>query len=428
MKNLFASIALALLTVFLVAGCGRDAGHAKGDLIKMNYQFTPDDFVRAARAGDEKALKLFLAAGIEVNAADRNGTTALIGAAENNALKIIRLLARRGVDYDKKDREGWTALMKAIYGNHLGAVQLLAEFTKEDLNRGLLLASLLGHTEVAQWLLTHGAEADAVSDDGLTPLAYARKNGNAALETLLLEAGAEPVAASAPDATPVLTPGPPATSSLVARELFLKNPKTTPDSPEEAWWKKYGLDLTQPDIFATDADEDGFSNAEEFLADSSPIDPSSRPPVASKLTFLSFHRESLPYRLEKVENRIATLRSSDGTRTPVKTGDTIGSWTVTNIRERPAYDKDGRPYTATDVAVRDDQGQTIRLVPGIGNVGSGSYVSVRLHSSEEIQRLHPGEEFTLPHDGNRRYVVLDLREDQVVLKEIASGATYTIGK
>ncbi|HEX8373089.1 MAG TPA: Amuc_1099 family pilus-like system protein [Chthoniobacterales bacterium] len=420
--------AVVLLAVALFTSCGRDSGHAKSDLLKMNYQFTAEDFVRAARAGDEKAVGLFLDGGMDVNVSAGNGSTALIGAAENNATKIIKLLTKQGAVYDQKDKEGWTPLMKAVYGNKVEAIEMLAEHSKDDLNRGLLLASMLGHTEAAKALLKAGAEVDTTSPEGATPLGYARKASNAPLEKLLLEAGAEPAAAEA------VTPEVPA--EVIAevplkpaeRAELLKDLKSLKTSSEEAWWAKYGLDLNDKDIFTKDADEDGFTNSEEFLADTSPIDPSSHPPSAGKLGWAGYHRESLPYSLSKVEEDTAVLQDASGTQVKAKTGETVGDWTVTKVRGRKSYDKDGEPYDGSDMVVTDKDGQKIRLVPGVQPPAATSYAAVKVPFSEEAQHLRVGQEFTLPNDGKRKYVVLDLREDQVVIKETETGETFTIAK
>ena len=407
------------LVLTLLTSCGRDAGHAKSDLRKMNYQFTTDDFVRAAKAGDEKAVDLFLDAGMNVNAATNTGATALLGAAENDVTPIIKWLIKNGAAYDQKDKEGWTPLMKAVYGNKVGAIALLAENSKDDLNRGLLLASMLGHTASAKALLKAGAEVDTTSADGSTPLIYARKSGNQDLEKVLLEAGAEAVAGATLE---------PKAATPTERVELVKDLRAMKASAEEAWWKKYGLDLNDPNIFSKDSDGDGFPNSEEFLADTSPIDPSSHPPSASKLTWENYHRESLPYALDKVENDTALLVDNAGTPMKTKAGEKVGDWTVMEVRSRKSVDKDGHPYDASDLLVTDAAGQKLRLVPGIKAPANSSYATVKLPFSEEVQHLRAGEEFTLPNDGKRKYVVLDLREDQVVIKELTTGKTFTIGK
>ncbi|KAF6256446.1 ankyrin repeat-containing domain protein [Scenedesmus sp. NREL 46B-D3] len=60
----------------------------------------------------------------------------------------------------------------------------------KDGKRPLHLASIYGHTHIAQWLLSEGAVVDAVDQGGHTPLHLASKYGHTQLMQLLLQHGA----------------------------------------------------------------------------------------------------------------------------------------------------------------------------------------------------------------------------------------------
>src|SRR5687768_18166071 len=47
----------------------------------------------------------------------------------------------------------------------------------------------------------------------------------------------------------------------------------------EEWFKKHRLDLNDPKMLEADEDADGFSNRDEFLADTDPRDPNARPGI-----------------------------------------------------------------------------------------------------------------------------------------------------
>ena len=96
----------------------------------------------------------------------------------------------------------------------------------------------------------------------------------------------------------------------------------------EAWFKKYNLDLSDPKMLDADPDGDGFTNREEFLANTNPLDPNSHPPYppdpARFLRLKEYNEARLPLTLENIEGEKAHLKRSDeeGKVETVKTGDT----------------------------------------------------------------------------------------------------------
>jgi ankyrin repeat protein len=63
-----------------------------------------------------EAIKLCLAAGADIEAADNNGRTAFFGAAQQGFDKVVQFLADNGAKVDVKDRNGRTALDAASGG------------------------------------------------------------------------------------------------------------------------------------------------------------------------------------------------------------------------------------------------------------------------------------------------------------------------
>jgi len=61
-----------------------------------------------------KAIAMLLDAGLDINAADTNGRTALHGAALQGYDQVVRFLAARGATLDVKDKRGFTPLDVAI--------------------------------------------------------------------------------------------------------------------------------------------------------------------------------------------------------------------------------------------------------------------------------------------------------------------------
>src|SRR5215470_795976 len=87
---------------------------AKKFLKLRGYEFDESSFFRAAAAGDAMAVNGFITAGINVNAHDDNGDTALTSAAARGDLQVVNTLLKAGADVNAKGRNGWPALPLAL--------------------------------------------------------------------------------------------------------------------------------------------------------------------------------------------------------------------------------------------------------------------------------------------------------------------------
>lgn len=167
-RNHFLSQALLVPCVFLFGALFAPSpatSTPRDDLASRGLEFTVKVFVKRAGSGDLEAVKLFLAAGMDVNIRTvKDWQTPFAAAVRGGHLDIVSYLARNGAAIDYKNDQDDTPLM---------------------------VAALYGHTEIVRWLVAKGAEVNAKGAYGQTPLMYAALFGSADTVRILLEHGAE---------------------------------------------------------------------------------------------------------------------------------------------------------------------------------------------------------------------------------------------
>lgn len=116
----------------------------------------------AAHSNKNDVMKVLIDRGADVNATDKYGWTSLMLAARQGHLKIVQaLLNRSGINIDAKNIKGLTALIFAI---------------------------LYGKADVAKVLIHHGADVNLAKNDGWTPLMSAAQHGHMTIAQTLLNA------------------------------------------------------------------------------------------------------------------------------------------------------------------------------------------------------------------------------------------------
>ncbi len=71
-----------MLLAFATVSLEAEGGTARTEIEQMGYNYNESNFIESAKKGDIKAVKLFLAEGIDINAQNERGQTALMRAAE----------------------------------------------------------------------------------------------------------------------------------------------------------------------------------------------------------------------------------------------------------------------------------------------------------------------------------------------------------
>lgn len=101
---------------------------------------------RAAEEGDTAALAGVLSRGVDVNARNQHGMTALMRAAHNGHDRTVRALLEHGAD---------------------------PNITRNDKFTALALAAFFGHTETVRILIENGAKTEVVTRSGTSPKMWA---------------------------------------------------------------------------------------------------------------------------------------------------------------------------------------------------------------------------------------------------------------
>jgi len=165
----------------------------------------------AATNGDSEMVALLLDRKAHIDERDSDGYTPLALAAARNKIKVIKLLAARGADLEAEIPGGYTPLFVAIGEGKFAAAKtlmdaganakvaegpqhftlLMAVATQRPPERRIIQVTQgVGPVDIAQELVTRGADVNAVSTKGVTALMIAAARDNSALIGVLMRAGA----------------------------------------------------------------------------------------------------------------------------------------------------------------------------------------------------------------------------------------------
>jgi uncharacterized protein len=178
---------------------GLALGAALSGLTVFVWQPAGATVASAARHGDIEEARRLIAAGMDVNALESDGTSAVLWAAYQADPDLVRVLISAGADPNTANNFGVTPLLQASrYGDAPTIAALLeggADITAATRagETPLHAAARTGRVEGVKLLLEHGADPNAVEElEGQTPLMWAAADGHLGVVDALLEAGADP--------------------------------------------------------------------------------------------------------------------------------------------------------------------------------------------------------------------------------------------
>jgi ankyrin repeat protein len=166
--------------------------------------------IAARQDGAYPVVKLLIEKGADIKVLDSvpdffsgPGLNALMLAAKTSDVRTVKLLAEHGLDVNAKNPNGDTALFEAAWAGNTDVVRYLiskgadvnAEMAKFPFKgfTALAIAAAVDHTEIADMLIAAGARVNARNGAGYEPLQWAAmsERGDARLVRSLIAAGAD---------------------------------------------------------------------------------------------------------------------------------------------------------------------------------------------------------------------------------------------
>jgi ankyrin repeat protein len=212
-------LAVVLLGLWIYPKIVLTPERARIEIGQMGFSYDVGTFVDRAKDNDAPVVALFLRAGMNPNAKDRNGYSALMWVASEGNLALAKTLVEKGADVNsalpfaarrgktdmvnfllsrKPNRQAINEALPAAAGQgHTAILQTLinsgGNVNGEYGGTALMMAAYSGSLDVVQLLLSHGANVNAVNSDGETALHYAARAGQQPVEIFraLLQQGAD---------------------------------------------------------------------------------------------------------------------------------------------------------------------------------------------------------------------------------------------
>jgi hypothetical protein len=232
---------------------------------------------------------------------------------------------------------------------------------------------------------------------------------------------------------PPEAPGAAASAETVAGSAPMTAVATAADQAAyEVWFKRYNLDLNDPKMLDADADDDGFSNRDEFLADTDPHDQDARPGIHKGIRLKEYNEVVLPLVLESIDGEKAQIKRTDqpdAKAVTVKKGDSIHGLPlkVSRVETKEDFDKSGERVNLSQVSFEDSSThEKSVLMKDLPARTAASFAVLTSPDGKTTLKVRKGDLFSWPAEEGAQYKVMDLSQDQAVIQQVETKKTWTI--
>jgi len=224
---------------------------------------------------------------------------------------------------------------------------------------------------------------------------------------------------------------------------YLGSEEEGPDGIRIGWKEKFGFPLDDPTVASSDPDQDGFTNFEEYQAETHPKDGEDHPPFVKKLCVAQY--QYVPFRMEfkgyspnaSGEGMIYQINLLDVQRRKtrlVQEGEEVEGYLIGQFRKNIV--EEFNPTINTTVTMDKSEldilnpvlDETITLVLNVQKESDESRVKLDLNvpgQAPEPSNLRRGETFTI-RDGE--YQVIEASDQGAVVRKLETGETFKLPK
>lgn len=199
----------------------------------------------------------------------------------------------------------------------------------------------------------------------------------------------------------------------------------------EAWCRKYGLDPKDPAMLDADPDRDGYPNREEYIAGTNPLDPHSMPGMLDGVVLKEMKEVSVPLMLREVKGGRARVERLDTPGTEEWEQGTVVKglpYRVVSVKQEVKADKHGVFSDVSQMTLENtDTKESVVLIRDLPARSSETHAVLKVADGSE-QKVRVDEVIELPGQKGKKFKVLELRPEQVVIEELGTRRPLTIPK